>query len=55
MPEYDDVDEAEVLAMQGGKTKVQEFVNEAALKLKLKELTTNTHPDPNTAGWRHWR
>ena len=47
--EFDDVDEAEVLAMQGGTAKVKEFVNEAALNLKLKELTANAHSDPNTA------
>ena len=44
-----DVDDAEVLALQGGKQAVKEFVNEAALNLKLKELQASAHPDPNTA------
>ena len=38
-----------MLALQGGKKSVKEFVNEAALNLKLKELQAGAHPDPDTA------
>ena len=48
MDDDDDVDEAELLALQGGKRK-KEYVNEAALELKLKQLTENANPDPDKA------
>eukprot|EP00966_Prymnesium_polylepis_P118266 2734363-Prymnesium_polylepis.1 len=48
MDDDDEIDEAELLALQGGKRK-KEYVNEGALELKLKQLTEHANPDPDKA------